>query len=171
MQILLSPEHTIFKVKDSTQDYGQLLEYIDVNFNATYVKENVLYIPVSSENSRNKRLFLMKWLYSYYKKSSSNVSEKLKSELSKRLENPIHLYLLPKSNLITISATFYEDSICQLGLNESNITCDLYLRKYFSNNITQISDKFNLYDIDVKLSRKKQLLKTLFKQKDRKSVV
>ena len=159
MQILLSPEHTIFKVKDSTEDYTQLLEYIDANFNATYVKENVLYIPVSTANNRNKRIFLMKWLYSYYKKSSSNISEKLKSELTKRLENPIHLYLLPKENLITISATFYENSICQLGLNESNVTCDLYLNKHFSGVITLISEKFNLYDIDVNESKKKELLK------------
>lgn len=166
MQILLSPEHTIFKVKDSTEDYGQLLEYIDANFNATYVKENVLYIPVSPKNHRNKRIFLMKWLYSYYKKNSSNVSEKLKSELSQRLENPIHLYLLPKSQLLTISVTFYEDSICQLGLSESNATCDSYLKKCFSEDITIISEKFNLYDIDVNVSKKKELLKTLLSKKE-----
>jgi len=162
MQVLLGPEHTIFKVKDSQEDYGELLEYIEVNFNATYVKKNVLYIPVSAANNRNKRILLMKWLYSYYKKNSSNVSKKLKYELTKRLENPIHLYLLPQENIITISATFYENSVCQLGLNERNATCDLYLHKHFRGVITLISENFNLYDVNVSESKKKELLKIFF---------
>ncbi|MDF1884063.1 J domain-containing protein [Sulfurimonas sp. SAG-AH-194-C21] len=165
MQVLLGATHTVFKVDGYVNDYQQIRDYIEENFTVKQVKENILFIP-SSTDTKDKRKFLMKWLYSYYKKSTLNFKKHLKFELLKRLEKPIHIHFLASKNqTVGISATFYENSICQLVLESRSETCNLYLLQYFSGNIRLQSTIFNLYELKVITQNHKRLLQNFLIQR------
>ena len=165
MQVLLGVEHTIFKVDGYTKEYKQLLAFIELNFNAKNIKENVLFIPMSIEDN-HKRKFLLKWLYSYYKKNSTNFKPELKEELLKRINKPVHIHFLPRKNeLVTISATFYDNGICQLVLDNKNNSCNLYILQYFSGYIRLKSLTFNLYEINIESQDQKKALRVFFQKK------
>lgn len=165
MQVLLGVEHTIFKIDGFTDDYKQMMQFIERNFAAKKVQEHVFFIPASLENN-HKRKFLMKWLYSYYKKSTSNYRAELKFELIKRIEKPIHIHFLPKKNeLLNISTTFYENATCQLILDSKNNSCNLYILQYFSGQIRLKSLTFNLYEVKIETNAHKQSLRDFLSKK------
>ncbi len=170
MQVLLGSEYTVFKVDGDIDAYKQLKEFIDLNFSAKYVKENILLIPLSTENN-HKRKFLMKWLYSEYKKETKNFKKELKFELIKRIDKPIHIHFLPKKDqAVTISATFYDNQVCQLILDSKNDNCNLFLLQYFSGYIRLKSLSFNLYEVTVTTNQHKQSLQEFFTKKSMRGV-
>ena len=165
VQVLLGSEHTVFKIDGDIDKYRQLKEFIDLNFSAKYIKENILFIPLSTEYN-HKRKFLMRWLYSEYKKETKNYKKELKFELVKRVNQPIHIHFLPQKNqAITISATFYDNHVCQLILDSKNDKCNLFLLQYFSGSIRLKSLSFNLYEVTITTPNDKHSLREFFTKK------
>jgi len=165
VQVLLGIEHTIFKIDGYADEYKQLMQFINLNFNAKNIKENILFIPMSIDDN-HKRKFLMKWLYSYYKKNSTNFKPELKNELIKRINKPVHIHFLAKENqLVTISATFYDNAICQLVLDSKENSCNYYILQYFSGYIRLKSLTFNLYELKIESKEHKKALLEFFKKK------
>ena len=164
MQVLLGLEHTIFKLDGTLDAYKQLKDFIDLNFDVKYIQENRLFIPLC-EPYNHKRKFLMKWLYSEYKKNTKNFKKELKFELIKRLNKPIHIHFQPKENQkIIISATFYDNQVCQLVVDSKNELCENYLLHYFAGHIRLKSLSFHLYEIKVKTKKQKLSLKNFLKK-------
>lgn len=163
MKVLLGVEHTVFKIDGVLDEYKQLMDFIQLNFSTKFIKDNILFIPLSTADN-HKRKFLMKWLYSYYKKDAINFKEELKFELIKRMDKPIHIHFLPKENqAITLSLTFYDNASCQLISDTKSDKCNLYLLQYFSGHIRLKSLNFNLYEITAQTKKHKSRLEEFVK--------
>ncbi len=162
MQVLLAVEHTIFKIDATVDDYTQMLRFIETNFSVKKVKENMIFIPITGE-SNHKRKFLMKWLYSYYKKETQHYNPKLKFELVKRIDKPIHIHFLPKENqLVTLSTTFYDNAMCQLVFDSKCEKCNLYVLQYFAGYIRLKSATFNLFEVTITTQKQQGRLRKFF---------
>jgi len=165
MQVLLGVEHTVFKINAYVEDYKELLLFIYKNFESKQIKENVLLLPVSSDNNDRRKL-LMKWFYAKYKKSAKNFKAQLKYELLKRIQKPIHIHFLEsKIKKNTLNATFYEDGICQIVMDYKNDRLHHYLLKYFRGCIQLKSTHFNLYELNIHTPQHKKLLYDFLNQK------
>jgi len=159
VQVLLSVDHTIFKIDATVDKYAQLLRFIDTNFNAKKVKENILFISASSQYN-DKRKLLMKWLYTYYRKETKNYNSNLKFELVKRIDKPIHIHFKPNENqLVTISTTFYDNANCQLVLDSKCEKCNRFILQYFAGYVKLKSTTFNLFEVTISSEKQKQSLR------------
>jgi hypothetical protein len=164
VQVLLALEHTIFKIDATIDNYTQLLRFIEINFSVKKVKENILFIPMIQVHN-HKRKFLMKWLFSYYKKETKNYNPQLKFELVKRIEKPIHIHFLAKENqLVTLLVTFYDDATCQLVLDSRCEKCNLFLLQYFAGYIRLKSATFNLFELSISTKKQEDRLRNFLKK-------
>lgn len=165
MQVLLGTTHTVFRVDGYIDEYLHIINYIKDNFPTKRVKENIFFIPHDT-GKNDKRKFLMKWLYSYYKKSAINFKEHLKFELLNRVDKPIHIHFLARKNeVMKISTTFYDNHICQLILENKNEACNLFLMQYFSGCIRLKSINFNLYELKIITQKQKTSLHMFLQKK------
>ena len=167
MQVLLALEHTIFKIDDTIDDYKRFLKFLNLHFNVKSIKENQFFVPRAVECTQHRKQ-LMKWLYSFYKKDAKNFNDKLKFELLQRIDKPIHIHFLSsnKTTPITISATFYEDSICQLLLAGKSRGCREYIIEYFKGLVTEKSLSLFLYELKLVRIEDKYKLREFFQKKE-----
>jgi len=165
VQVLLAVEHTIFKIDDTVDNYKNFINFIIKNCNLKNIKENQFFIPRSLVHTESRKE-LMKRLYTFYKRNSKNFNENLKFELLKRIDKPIHIHFLSKGNIkVSISATFYEDHICQLLIDSKQKYLKEYILEYFGNTITHKNSIFHLYELKLLTIEDKYKIK-VFLQKN-----
>ncbi|PHR54079.1 MAG: hypothetical protein COA44_14270 [Arcobacter sp.] len=159
MQIILGAHTTVFKIPQGRNKIQQILKFIQTNFTHNMPNKNTIQIPFYTKE-HDHRVFLVKWLYSLYRRSNNKALPDLKSALIERIEKPIELHLPPINlSLVKIIVTFYEEGICHLGIDCFNETCDRALKHYFSDYISVKSQTFNLYELSIQSSQEQDSLR------------
>ena len=171
MQVLLAVAHTIFKIDDTIDDYKRFLKFLHLHFNVKSIKENQFFVPRTVACTQQRKQ-LMKWLYSFYKKDAKNFNESLKYELLQRIDKPIHIHFLASANqtkpprqTLSISATFYEENICQLLVSQKNESMRRYILEYFKGLVSEKSVTLSLYELQLPRLAEKYKLKDFFQKR------
>lgn len=159
MTIILDAHRTVFKIPQGRNKIQHILQFIQANFTPKMLNQNTIEIPFHAKEHEH-RVFLLKWLYSLYKKSNDKALQNLKPTLIERIEKPIELHLTPVSlPLLNVIVTFYEEGICHLALDRFSEVCDLTLKHYFSGYIRVESQTFNLYELSIRSLQEKESLR------------
>jgi len=172
MQILLGAQSTLVKIQDSRNNFQHILNFIESQFERKIVRQNSIYIP-SSESEYHKRIFLMKWLYSYYTRKYTKPIPNLKSVLLARVAKPIYLQLPPLNTLpMTIEVEFALKSTCFLRFEHISVPCEKAMLSYFEDHISMKDDEKKSFEITVgSLDDKKRLKNFLYRKKIRDEAI
>lgn len=165
MQILLGAQSTLVKIQDDRKNFQHILNFIETQFERKVIRTNSIYIP-SNDAEYHKRVFLMKWLYSYYSRKYTKPIPNLKNVLLARVGKPIHLHLPVLQKLsIVIDVFFIDKYSCQFSIRNSDMLSKNAIKAYFEGYVLIKERGESLYNVDLVYSYEKRRLKSFFDSK------
>ena len=127
MQILLGARETVIKFYSKSISTEYIQHFISTHFKERKIQKNSIYIPQSKEESYH-RIFLLKWLYTLYKRQKKNDISTFKALLVQRQSMPIKI-ILPHTIIHKIIYSLLDNSTIKVQIQPSNHTIALKMKE------------------------------------------